>query len=141
MVSEVSRSKEIGTAAETAVVRWFQANGFPHAKRITLHGAKDIGDVHLGDGIPVVVEVKAGKAAEAASDGQLRAWLRELRVEVENAYEATGEGRYGVLVVKRRGVGITQVGRWWAITPLEGGDYLVRWLLAEFTSHHLKGLG
>ena len=34
-----NRSKAIGTAAETAVVRYLAAHGFPAAERRALHGA------------------------------------------------------------------------------------------------------
>lgn len=132
----VTRSKDIGTQGETQVARWFQTHGFPYAKRITLHGNKDIGDVHLGDGVPVVVEVKAGKAAESASDTQLREWLMELATEVVNATDHYDEAQYGVLVVKRKAHGAMQVGGWWALTVYEGSE-VVRWRLDEFTDHYL----
>lgn len=132
----MNRSKNIGTAGESQVVKWFQANGFPYAKRITLHGAKDIGDVHLGDGIHIVVEVKAGRAAESASDGQIRAWLHELLDEMDNAGELHQEKQVGVLVVKRKGMGEAQVGGWWALTPYAHHE-VVRWRLDEFVRHYL----
>lgn len=37
--------KAIGTAAETAVVRYLAAHGFPAAERRALHGATDLGDI------------------------------------------------------------------------------------------------
>lgn len=36
-----NKSKDIGTKAETAVVRAARTRGFPHADRITLSGPKD----------------------------------------------------------------------------------------------------
>lgn len=131
----MSRSKDIGTLAETMVTRWFATHGFPHAKRLVLHGSKDIGDVSLGDGIPVVVEVKGGSAAESASDQQMRLWLRELHTEMNNASES-GTGHYGVLVVKRKGFGATKVGGWWALT-IQPDLPIVRWRLDEFTERYL----
>lgn len=38
-----NRPKAIGTAAETAVVRYLAAHGFPAAERRALHGATDHG--------------------------------------------------------------------------------------------------
>ena len=38
----VTRSKDIGTRAETAVVRYLAAHGFPAAERRALHGATDL---------------------------------------------------------------------------------------------------
>jgi hypothetical protein len=54
-----NRSKNIGTAAETAVVKAARAYGFPGAERRALHGSTDLGDILLCPG--VIVEVKAGK--------------------------------------------------------------------------------
>jgi hypothetical protein len=69
----VSAAKAKGTAAETAVVRFLQANGYPHAERRALAGAQDRGDVA---GIPgLVIEVKAAARMELA------AWLDESAAE------------------------------------------------------------
>jgi hypothetical protein len=87
----VSRSKAKGTAAETAVVRYLQAHGFPFAERRALAGAADRGDVA---GVPgVCVEVKA------VVKPSFGAWLGEAAVEAGNA----GAG-LGVVVHKPRGV-------------------------------------
>lgn len=133
----MTRSKDIGTLGETQVARWFQTHGFPYAKRITLHGNKDIGDVHLGDGVPVVVEVKSGKAAESATDVQLREWMKELATEIDNATIHYDVPQYGLLVVKRKAHGAAQVGGWWAVTIYPGFE-VVRWRLDEFTDHYLR---
>lgn len=104
------RPKDIGTAAETAVVRYLQGNGFPHAERRALRGTYDCGDV---TGIPgVVIEVKGGKAAKCASDGQVAAWLAETETERLNA-----RADVGVLVMARAGIGPANAGRWWAVVP------------------------
>jgi hypothetical protein len=69
----VSASKAKGTAAETAVVRFLQANGYPHTERRALAGAQDRGDVA---GIPgLVIEVKDCRRLELA------AWVDEARAE------------------------------------------------------------
>ena len=53
-----NRPKAIGTAAETAVVRYLAAHGFPNAERRALHGATDLGDI---TGTPSLCwEVKGG---------------------------------------------------------------------------------
>jgi len=67
----VSKSKQKGTAAETAVVRYlrslnFQHAGpaFPNAERRALSGGKDMGDIA---GIPdTVIEVKAAETLKLA---------------------------------------------------------------------------
>jgi hypothetical protein len=69
----MSASKAKGTAAETAVVRFLQANGYPHAERRALAGNQDRGDVA---GIPgLVIEVKN------AATITLSAWLKEANAE------------------------------------------------------------
>jgi len=69
----VSASKAKGTAAETAVVRFLQANGYPHCERRALAGAQDRGDVA---GIPgLVIEVKDCKRMELAQ------WVDEAGIE------------------------------------------------------------
>lgn len=103
----VNRPKNIGTAAETAVVRAARRLGFPNADRLTLTGAHDRGDVGLCPG--VIVEVKGGDAARDASDALIESWLRETQREIDNARAA-----HGFLVVQRRGVGATNAHRWWA---------------------------
>jgi len=113
------RPRDIGTAAETAVVRFLAANGFPHAERRSLRGALDAGDI---TGTPGVCwEVKGGEAARTASDLLIVKWLGELAAEIVNAAAAVG-----VLVVQRAGVGPANAGRWWA--------YMPAWQLAELVS-------
>ena len=103
----VNRPKNIGTAAETAVVRAARQRGFPMADRLTQTGAKDRGDIGLCPG--VILEVKGGKAAETASDALIGRWL------VETARERVNAGaRHAFLVTKRAGVGGPNAHLWWA---------------------------
>lgn len=107
----VNRPKNIGTAAETAVVRYLRANGFPQVERRALAGSQDQGDVA---GIPgVVIEVKGGTAAKTASDLQVTAWLHETDVERQNA-----RADFGILVLARAGYGPERAGFWWAVLTL-----------------------
>lgn len=103
----MNRPKAIGTAGEGAVCTFLRDNGFPQAERRALAGSSDKGDL-TGIG-PVVIEVKSGKTAEAASSGQVLQWLAETRTETRNA-----DADYGVLVCKRAGRGTTRTGEWWA---------------------------
>jgi hypothetical protein len=103
----VNRPKNIGTTAETAVVRYLRANGFPQAERRALAGALDLGDIV---GVPgAVIEVKGGKAAEVASDSQVTAWMAETELERRNA-----RAEVGLLVRKRKAVGASNAGQWHA---------------------------
>lgn len=104
----MTRPKDIGTKAETAVVRYLRSAGFPQAERRALRGTQDAGDI---TGIPgVCIEVKGGDRAKSASDGQIAAWLAETATEAINA-----DADLGVLVVSRRGVGLGNAHRWWAV--------------------------
>jgi len=97
-------SKARGTAFETALVGWLQANGHPYAERRTLSGHNDRGDVA---GIPgVVIEAKNCKTI------QLAAWVDELAVEMGNAGVDIG-----AVVIRRRGT--SDVGRSYAVMPLD----------------------
>lgn len=101
----MSKSKQKGTAAETAVVRFLQENGFIYAERRALHGTVDKGDI-TGCG-PIVFEVKDHKTIT------LSAWLKELQDEINNAKANTG-----AVIAKRRGT--MDVGQWYAVMPVAG---------------------
>ena len=107
-------SKSIGTPFESALVRYAKGNGFPWADRIPLSGALDRGDVALCPGL--IVECKAGKAAENASDEQIKKWLKETERERVNANAAIG-----LLVTKRRGIGAARMSEQWC--HLDGGVF------------------
>ncbi|TKR27150.1 hypothetical protein FA014_01985 [Cellulomonas hominis] len=102
-----NRPKDIGTRAETAVVRAARTRGFPGADRLTLTGAHDRGDIGLAPG--VIVEVKGGAAAKDASDGMIASWLAETERERLHAGAAVA-----FLVTQRAGVGPANANRWWA---------------------------
>ncbi len=106
-----NKPKAIGTAAETAVVRYLRANGFAGAERRALAGSSDLGDV-TGCGA-LVIEVKGGRAAEAATPPVIDRWMAETRTETRNA-----EADYGLLVVKRIAVSHLRAGQWWAYLDL-----------------------
>jgi hypothetical protein len=100
----MSKSKQKGTAAETAVVNWLKEKGRKHVERRSLNGTFDRGDIA---GIPnVVLEVKNCARMELAK------WLKELEVEIQNDKAETG-----VVVHKKKGT--TNVGEWYATLPVE----------------------
>ena len=117
----MNASKAKGTAAETAVARFARANGFAGAERRALAGSLDRGDVLLTVG--VICEVKAGRAAQTASLGQVGRWLGETTREMANA-----KATVGILVVQRQGLGLRRVGEWeaWMV-----GDVVVEVLGAD----------
>ena len=95
-------SKQKGTKAETAVVRYLAAMG-AEVRRNALHGNADEGDIRAEVmGSVVCIEVKNRKRVE------LCRWMAETISERENA-----GAEVGWLVVKPEGVGLERVGRWW----------------------------
>ena len=86
----MSRQKQKGTAAETAVVRYMKQFGW-NVERRALTGSADMGDI---TGIPVVIEVKNHKIMKLAE------WVDEAIVEAKNAMVAVG-----VVWHKRKGKG------------------------------------
>jgi len=100
----MSKSKQKGTAAETAVVNWLVGRGRKHVERRSLNGSNDRGDIA---GIPgVVLEIKNHARME------LSQWLSELEVEMLNDKADTG-----VVIHKKKGT--TDVGKWYATMPVE----------------------
>jgi hypothetical protein len=105
----VNRSKQKGTAAETALCRWLGIEADHVVHRNPPSGNKDIGDLTVfinpyTTADKVVVEVKnMADVARAINEG-----IAELDAEKANAGTS-----HGVLVVKRRGKG--DPGEWLAI--------------------------
>ena len=79
----MTRSKDIGTRAESAIVKCAQAHGFPNAERLALRGSLDVGDVRLTSNVHI--EVKAGMQASWPSPHQVRLWRLEAAKEARNA--------------------------------------------------------
>ena len=105
----MTASKDKGTRAETAVARYCRSF-FPAAERRALHGSHDVGDILLAPG--VIIEVKAGKAAQTASLRKIRDWIAETQREVANA-----GADIGLLVTQRQGLGLGRVEDWecWSV--------------------------
>ena len=103
----MSRAKQKGTNAESAVVSYLQSR-FPYAQieRRALQGSRDRGDI---TGLPgIVIEVKADKSY------RITEWLKETEQERIN-----DNARLGILVVKPKGIGSANTNKWWAIVPFE----------------------
>lgn len=86
----MNRSKQIGTAWETDIVRALKLAGWPHCERRTLSGANDRGDINVHP--KVVIEAKNHGTLNLA------AWIHEAEVERGNA-----GAEVGVVWCKRRG--------------------------------------
>ena len=107
----MSKSRQKGTAAEAAVVRFLNtphgsaSAAFPYAERRALHGNADKGDV-TGCG-PLMFEVKAARTYKFPE------WMKEVKEQTENA-----KADYGFLICKPNGVGFTRTGDFWAVMTL-----------------------
>lgn len=113
----MSRNKDKGTRAETAVVDYLRRSWWRHAERRSLNGNKDRGDIA---GIPnVVIEVKDHAAMSLA------AWVDEAETERANDYAAIA-----VVWHKRRGKG--SPGDWYVtMTGATFAELLRGWEAAE----------
>lgn len=113
----MSKAKDIGTRAETAVRNYLLSVGYDQlaAHRNVLKGSDDEGDVWLRDPNGLIVfEIKGGKMAKEASYGQVQKWIDEAELEARNA-----NARFGFLVTQRAGVGYPRAGEWWAYARLD----------------------
>jgi hypothetical protein len=104
-------SKQKGTAAETAVVRYLQAHGWPHAERRQLSGAYDMGDILIDHAI--VIEVKNTKLIT----------LAEYQAETERE-RINANAAIGLTVIKKRGT--TNPADWYALTRFDQAAWLLR---------------
>lgn len=100
----MSKAKQKGTSAESALVKYLQSQGFEDAKRIALAGTHDKGDVESGK---LIWEVKNQRSYS------IPAWLKETMTEKENA-----SADFGLLAIKPNGIGLGNTGQWWAVLPM-----------------------
>lgn len=104
-----NKPKVDGTDGENRTRDYFQANGWQHADRLTLSGINDRGDIRLGDGVNVTIEVKAGQKAISG----LHSHVRELKEEMAN-----NGHEFGAVIAKKPGS--RNVGEdWLAVMPVE----------------------
>lgn len=97
-----------GTDAEVRTRDYAQEHGFPYCRRMAQSGAKDEGDLYLGDGIDFTVEVKGGQGALSNPHSH----LRELVDEIANKGDFAG-----AVIAKKRGS--NNVGEdWVAMMPV-----------------------
>lgn len=118
----MSKAKDIGTRAETAVRNYLLSVGYNplEAHRNVLKGTADEGDVWLRETYGLIVfEIKGGKMAKEASYGQVEKWMQEAETERANA-----DGKFGFLVTQRAGVGYPRAGEWWAYARIQDIIYL-----------------
>ena len=109
----MSRAKQKGTAAESALVKFLVGQGFPGAERRALTGDFDQGDI---TGTPCLAwEVKNH------STYKIPAWIKETEIERVNA-----KADFGILAIKPNGVGLANAGQWWAVMPMEAMVRLLR---------------
>lgn len=101
----VNRPKQIGTAAESAVLKILQPH-FPEVRRNVQHGDRDEGDLFTSG---ICWEVKGGNTARTMTPGLLVEWMGQTEREALHA-----GARIGVLVTQRAGYGLKRADQWWA---------------------------
>lgn len=106
----VNKPKQMGTEHETKIKQWLREHGWPYADRRPQNGAADVGDLHLSERIPFVVEAKTAK--RTTDRATLGTFVKELEVEVANA-----KAEAGAVIFKK--VGTTDVGEYYAIMPVK----------------------
>lgn len=90
----MNKSKNKGTAGETAVVKYLVDHDVS-AQRRALHGNADLGDIEIMKPCRMILEVKSGQQTNNPSRSQLDEWCRQTAVEGANAHLPSA------LVVKR----------------------------------------
>lgn len=108
----MSKSKQKGTSAETAVARYLFSHGWPFVERRALAGANDLGDITGTPGLCWEVKYAGGNI-------KMSEWMGETEVETANAGAAVG-----ILVIKPPGIGMTRVGKWLAVMSVKHNDEL-----------------
>ena len=83
-------------------------NWWPDAERRALHGSQDLGDVVLPRNIDLTIEIKNQRTYN------FPAWFKQMQDEQINA-----KTNRGLLIVKPNGVGVSQIGNWWAVMSLD----------------------
>lgn len=137
----MSKAKRIGTAAETAVVKYMIDCGYTDTKRVVLHGNRDEGDIHINcndKGIPnIIIEVKSRK--DECTYKEVEGFMKELEMECKNTWGdvIVDNDRLpfqkAYLIIKRPGKG--KVEDWWLcwkVHPLNQIPVTVRCRLGDY---------
>lgn len=121
-------SKKKGTAAETKVAKYLNAQGL-RTERKALAGSADQGDLRMlsADDTEVTLEVKAGIQTKCYRRSQLKEWQRQAKVEGENS------GTACALVIVRYQRALVDAEVW---VPNEGSGTWTMVYLDEFASMH-----
>ncbi len=104
-----NRPRDKGTIAESGLVGYLRENGWPYAERRALSGGQDKGDISGCIGLAFEVKYTSQRL-------QFSSWLTETGIERINA-----GAKFGILVVKPPGLGVTRVDRWYAV--MWGGEF------------------
>lgn len=126
-------SKKKGTAAETCVVKWLIEAGFPDARRNTLGGRFDPGDVEPvpANTPPIIISVKDGYGADVHPQTVMfKKWWTEL----DGTRERRNPEALALLVHKRVGKSNPTFWHWYMDIAHFGRDEGV----VKVTGHQVK---
>lgn len=95
-------NKSIGTAFESAIVKYFISCGFTSARRIPLAGRNDCGDIHIGEpnNPYFVIEAKSRKIETPYK--MVEDFIEEVYTEYRNAKNVSVISRTNALVIVKR---------------------------------------
>ena len=134
----MSKAKAIGTAAETAVVKYFSEKmGWDDVARVVLHGKDDKGDIHVGptNNPRIIFEVKSRK--NECTYKEVEEFMQELDAECRNTWGEDymlREPYRGYVIIKRPGKG--KVEDWWLcwkpVCEFEPNNVTVRCRLGDY---------
>lgn len=97
----MSKSKQKGTRAETALVNFLQGQGLD-ARRVALSGMLDKGDVEVLDFLDaenLVFEVKTGKQSETVKRSLFDEWCHQTINETKNWKAFNKKAALGILCI------------------------------------------
>lgn len=122
-------NKSIGTAFETAIVKYLIECGFKSARRVPLAGRNDCGDIHIGEpnNPKFIIEAKSRKIE--APYKMVEGFIEEAYTEYRNAKKQSVSSRCNSLVIiKRPNLGVKDAWLVWKNVY----DITVRCRLADF---------
>lgn len=139
-----NRSKAKGTAWETTIVRWLIDNGYPDAKRNTLGGRFDPGDIEPvpAGSPPIIISAKTGYGGAACPSCKhvrevhqhTQKW-EEWWTELTNTRKRRNPTALALLCLHRAGKGSPESAHWYVDHTQTLGRMISGVLATEYFRH------
>lgn len=98
----MSYAKQKGTTFETSLVKYLIDCGFSDARRITLHGGKDEGDIQLGEVNNPRFVIEAKNYGKDYNYKMIEDFVQEAHTEYRNAHKDQHLNQYCALLIAKR---------------------------------------